>query len=366
MYLASKHHALLFSSVSIFDVIEKRKAQVVQEVLKLPASRLADTSAISSLIERLALDVPVLNDAERRAESRSVQVDVSGDLARYIIDRAQPFYIEGTEITVFIPFVGDSEAFSIQPSTHNLNPPQGHVIDSNVCLQYQLTNAAFDINSEIDRNIQEIKKHLDWLRSSSEPMKNGLTQAAQSALGRRRADAETHAKIISTLKMPVVPVVATIREEPLLVGEASGSGSSQRTETQREWDVFICHASEDKNDVARPLASKLMEQGLRVWFDELSLSIGDVLSRSIDKGLARSRFGVVVLSRSFFDKHWPERELSGLTARERDGKKVILPVWHQIREAEVRNWSPTLADRVAARTEDGLECVVQRLLIAIK
>jgi hypothetical protein len=50
--------------------------------------------------------------------------------------------------------------------------------------------------------------------------------------------------------------------------------------------------------------------------------------QSIDSGLARSRFGIVILSEAFFAKHWPQRELDGLAAREVDGVKVILPVWH--------------------------------------
>jgi hypothetical protein len=70
----------------------------------------------------------------------------------------------------------------------------------------------------------------------------------------------------------------------------------------REYDVFISHASEDKDEVVRPLANALKAGGLNVWFDEFELKIGDSLRRKIDKGLANSRFGVVVLSRPFFGK----------------------------------------------------------------
>jgi hypothetical protein len=60
-----------------------------------------------------------------------------------------------------------------------------------------------------------------------------------------------------------------------------------------EWDIFICHASEDKEDLVRPLAAGLRKQGFKVWFDEFTLVVGDSLRRSIDLGLARSRFGGV-------------------------------------------------------------------------
>ena len=66
-----------------------------------------------------------------------------------------------------------------------------------------------------------------------------------------------------------------------------------------EWDVFISHATEDKEAIARPLADALRDGGLRVWYDEFSLTLGDSLRQSIDRGLARSLFGVVVVSPSF-------------------------------------------------------------------
>lgn len=133
-----------------------------------------------------------------------------------------------------------------------------------------------------------------------------------------------------------------------------------------EWDVFISHASEDKESIARPLSKLLRERGLTVWFDESTITIGDSLRRSIDDGLSRSRFGVVIISHSFLKNEWPQRELDGLVAREIDGVKVILPVWHEISREEVRSYSPTLADKLAASSENGLDCVADKLLEAIK
>lgn len=133
-----------------------------------------------------------------------------------------------------------------------------------------------------------------------------------------------------------------------------------------EWDVFISHASEDKESFVRPLAEKLAAQGLRIWFDELTLKIGDSLRRSIDAGLSRSRFGVVVISPSFLAKEWPQRELDGLTAREVDGNKVILPIWHGIDFDGVRRFSPVLADRLAVKSAVGVDRVVEELLQAMR
>ncbi|MEO7724979.1 MAG: DUF1883 domain-containing protein [Chthoniobacterales bacterium] len=122
------------------------------------------------------------------------------------------------------------------------------------------------------------------------------------------------------------------------------------TEAEREFDVFISHASEDKNEVVRPLAEALRQGGLEVWYDEFELRIGDSLRRKIDSGLARSRFGVVVLSQEFFRKGWPNYELDGLVTRAVSGEQVLLPVWHNITKKEVIQFSPSLADKLARST----------------
>ena len=68
-----------------------------------------------------------------------------------------------------------------------------------------------------------------------------------------------------------------------------------------KWDVFISHASEDKQ-LTRDLALSLERCGLRVWFDEFELTLGDSLSTAINHGLAQSEYGIVVLSTNFFNK----------------------------------------------------------------
>ena len=133
-----------------------------------------------------------------------------------------------------------------------------------------------------------------------------------------------------------------------------------------DWDVFISHAWEDKEDIARPLAEALRQKGLRVWYDEFTLTLGDSLRRSIDRGLAQSRYGVVILSPNFFAKEWPQKELDGLVAFEAPGEKVILPVRHNIVSGQIREYSPTLADRIAVSSEPGLGHVVEELLRVIK
>lgn len=140
----------------------------------------------------------------------------------------------------------------------------------------------------------------------------------------------------------------------------------EEMEQSYKWDVFISHASEDKDTFVRKLATELQARGLLIWYDDFTLKIGDSLRESIDKGLAQSRYGVVVLSPNFFKKNWPQDELNGLVVRERHGEKVILPVWLDVDQDYVAKYSPIIADRVAAKAANGVEKVISDLLEVIR
>ena len=140
--------------------------------------------------------------------------------------------------------------------------------------------------------------------------------------------------------------------------------SNDPAEKTKQWDFFISHASEDKEEIARPLADRLNSTGLMVWYVDYSLKLGSNLRESIDYGLARSRFGIVIISSHFLEKRWPQEELDDLATREVNGQKVIFPVWHKVGFGEIYEYSPVLADRVAITTDKGLDYVVQRMLKA--
>lgn len=116
------------------------------------------------------------------------------------------------------------------------------------------------------------------------------------------------------------------------------------------YDVFISHASEDKDTIVRELAGSLRQEGLDVWFDEFTLNIGDSLRQKIDDGLRSSRVGLVVLSPSFMRKGWTNYELDGIVTRTVSGEQVLLPIWHNVTKQQVIDFSPSLANRVARNT----------------
>lgn len=135
----------------------------------------------------------------------------------------------------------------------------------------------------------------------------------------------------------------------------------------KSYDVFISHAWEDKEAFVADLASALVDNNLLIWYDDFVLKVGDSLTRSINRGLSGSRFGIVVLSPDFIAKKegWPGDELAGLwNLLARDGR--IIPIWHNVGRRDVWREFPLLVDRIAARSSDGMEAVVKHVMSVIR
>ena len=160
-----------------------------------------------------------------------------------------------------------------------------------------------------------------------------------------RGSVRSSARILPSALPPLQDI--PLSQVPSLIQDFPTSDSG---DSAREYDVFISHASEDKDALVRPLANALKAEGLVVWYDEFELRLGDSLRRKIDRGLAKSRVGLVVLSEAFIAKGWTNYELDGIVTRSVDGDQVLLPIWHNISKDTVVEYSPSLADKVARST----------------
>jgi Domain of unknown function (DUF1883)/TIR domain len=171
-----------------------------------------------------------------------------------------------------------------------------------------------------------------------------VTVDMQGLVGTVRSSIRMLPNPLPELKQPALSTI------PSLVHRHEDALFSESDNERKEYDVFISHASEDKEEIVRPLAYALQNEGLSVWYDEFELKIGDSLRRKIDKGLANSKFGIVVLSKQFIRKGWTNYELDGIITKAVTGEQVILPIWHNITKKEVIDFSPSLADKLARNT----------------
>lgn len=353
----------LFCSANIFDVMQQRQHDLKEVLVRLPPSDLNDEELPEKLAMEFGLSVPRLDVGAKQATTEEVRVDVSRDpRRRFIFGDSGPSYAQATQVTIHIPYEGDGTLFDVRPSTFSSLLPSGEYDQRELRLTYQMLGGT-DIGPEIEKDIHNITQHLSWLQASVAPLHAQLRDLATNqivqAKQRRTAQDQALAKLNIPLRTAEPKYAAPVAEKT----PRATRPTPQKVE---RWDVFISHASEDKEEIARPLADALTAKGLRVWYDDFSLKVGDSLRQAIDKGLAHSKFGIVILSRHFFEKHWPQQELNGLATREVNGQKVILPVWHKVGFEEVRNYSPTLADRLAVQTSVGLPELVKKLLIAME
>jgi hypothetical protein len=357
---------LLFNECDVSAIMENQKRSL-QNAVAAAAETLAslsDDEVVSSFVNKFDVDIPNLMKDKMTMSEKEIDYDISGDPMRMFFDRSQPFHVKGTAVTVHIPFTGEAIFFRVQPSTYTLSLPRGLVSKGELLIEYAFPNdqPPTDLKGSLDRQVADIKVYLRRLEESATQLRNEMPSIARHAWQQRKSQFAVKSQVVSALGIPR-------REEktvPANPPDKASTTTTRRATVNRQWDAFISHASEDKEEIAKPLAEALRAKGLNVWYDEFTLTVGDRLRRKIDDGLAKSRFGVVILSPSFFEKHWPQQELDGLAAREIRGVKVILPIWHNVGHDEVLAYSPTLADRIAARSQTGLDKVVDELIRAMQ
>jgi hypothetical protein len=130
-------------------------------------------------------------------------------------------------------------------------------------------------------------------------------------------------------------------------------------------DIFICHASEDKKGIVRPIVQALTEAGISVWYDEAEIKWGDSVTQKVNQGLKISRFVIVVLSASFVKKNWPQRELNAaLNIEASTGEVKVLPllVGSEEEKKEILERYPLLNDKKYLPWNGDLQKIVEALI----
>ena len=196
-------------------------------------------------------------------------------------------------------------------------------------------------------NMARFNSQVSKLRSASNQFERKANQAVRElkSIERKAKSYQNKLRSMSAQSLSTMPSL-------YLGSEYDEVSSFLYDDYDKEYDVFISHASEDKEEVARPLAEALRKNGLSVWYDEFELKIGDSLRRKIDKGIANSNFGIIVISRDVISKGWTNYELDGLITKAVNGEQTMLPIWHNVTKREVINYSPSLADKLARSTTD--------------
>jgi len=342
---------------TIHDVVVHYQEKLRKELVTLHADGILNRTVdqiVDDFVARYTLNVPTLDkSAMAELPRQEIQMEVPRVTQNRFFPGPGPFFVPATLFTLRIPFSGDRNLLRYPASGFAGHIP-AELGDDAVFLTYRAEKPDGDaIKREFDNQISRIETNLEFVRGPAQEWNNRLVSAVRPQVEKRYAQTQqNHSIDLGYAKAPA-PTSVTPAAPP-------------KSEAQR-FDVFLSHAWEDKDAIARPLYEGLTAAGVSVWFDEAVLKLGDSLRRKIDDGLARCNFGIIIISPSFLNKEWPQRELDGLVALEvQSGKTKILPIWHEIDKETLLQRSPTLADRVAGKSSEGVAALVQKILAVVK
>lgn len=369
----------LFSEGDLRATLESHKESALKKIAGIEESRLRNNTVEeleAQLLEEYLVHPLLLDKDSVKKSVKEVQIDVSGDTNRYIRDRSRPFNVNGYEYRCEYRYSGDSLLWKLRPSNWSSVLPvasaESDAGGRNGVITFT-TQAAGEANpaqlvSAIDRELQTTEQYIAWQSSQIESFNRVLGSSIGSALKDRFLKIQSANNLAKALGASFASSISGVADsQPASQVIKPSRKAPKRTLASKQHDLFISHASEDKDGFVRPLTAALRQRGIDVWLDEAELKLGDSLRRKIDQGLAGSKFGLVVLSKSFFAKSWPQYELDGLVAREVDGQKVILPIWLGLTRQEVANFSPTLSDRLAAdAATKSIEQIADEIVSALK
>jgi hypothetical protein len=355
---SARRHEYVFShQATIHDVVVHYQENLRKELAAMRPDILLHRTAdeiVADFVTRFTLNVPMLDKtAMAEMPRQEIQMEVPRATQNRVFAGPGPFYVPATLFTLRVPFSGDRNLLRYPASGFGGHIP-AELGDDAVFLTYRAEKPEPEqIKREFENQISRIETALEFVRGPAQEWNNRLPSLVRPQVEKRHAQASQNYSIdLGYAKAPAPSPVAP-------------SVASQ--DQAQKYDVFLSHAWEDKGAIARPLYDALIAAGLSVWFDEAVLKLGDSLRRKIDDGLARCRYGVIIISPSFLGKEWPQRELDGLAALEvQSGKTKILPIWHEIEKDTLLQKSPVLADRVAGKSSEGIPALVQKILAVVR
>lgn len=380
-----------FSDGDLYSALMAHEKDALVKIDRLPDSAVLDRNQEELLQELLAeygVQEITLNLDQVKKSIKEVDVDVRHDPFRHISDRSKPAYVKGFEFTCEYPYLGDSLLWKLRPSTFSSVSPSGTSFgdrggrNGTLVLKATIADKADPekLLAEIDRELKAVHQYIGWQVDQIEQFNHGLESKIRNAISKRIQRVQSTADLAAALGATSIPRAIVKREMPSQesrsstqkvkvdhqIGKVTAQKHEPSSKQKKQYDLFISHASEDKEVFVRPLAEALRSRGIKVWIDETELTLGDSLRRSIDHGLLGSRYGLVVLSQSFFSKSWPQYELDGLVAREINGQKVILPIWLGVTYKDVLGFSPSLADKLAANaSHKSVEEIANEIIAAL-
>lgn len=173
---------------------------------------------------------------------------------------------------------------------------------------------------------------------------------AQKLEDRKRERAQQRMAEVNELRFD--EIMKTVQEVQLEHSKLKELYPLLTVSSEEAYDVFISHASEDKESFVNLLVEELQKRGVKVWFDRKDITWGRSIRQSIDEGLKKSKFAIVVLSEFYIKKYWTNKEFNALFSLGSTLGEFILPIWHNITPEKAQEFSPMLSDTMALKSSE--------------
>jgi hypothetical protein len=197
----------LFSDHELRSYLERSRHALITEIDQLPADTIVgtDIDALTTyFVEKYTLTTPVLDEQHISVDQVEMQIDVSQDPRRMILDRSRPFYITGTRVTHYVPFTGNADLFSLRPSYYSSRFPTATITGNELAfIDDDTSHDATSMQAAFADALNETKKLLAWCDNDVQPYNNALPAAARERLTLRHDKLTKDQQLVQTLGYPL-------------------------------------------------------------------------------------------------------------------------------------------------------------------
>lgn len=187
----------------------------------------------------------------------------------------------------------------------------------------------------------------------------GECSASNEAFWRRQDAQEETARKENELERKAALATIELNESTKMQNQMLRAQIEKLTEgkmaaAKYEYDVFVSHANANKQSFVDSLYDQLNRLRIRIWYDSTEIDWGDGLKEKIQEGLAKCRFGIVILSPEFIDREWTNQELTELLTRQNEShEKVVLPLLYNLTVDQMKEQYPVLENIKAREVRSG-------------
>ena len=202
------------------NFLEHHKVKLKKEVESYRPNYILNVSEedfCQYLISKYSLESPkIYEDKIYVYDQKEVDIDVSKDPKRVILDRSRPFYIKGIQVIIAIPFEGNGELFQYKHSTFTSAPPYGKIVEQEIHLIYEMVEHGEEkLNQMYLRDLNEIKKYLNWIEHDVSRFNKELESLVRQLVFRRKEKLLKDMKLVASLEIPIkrredIPTTYTI------------------------------------------------------------------------------------------------------------------------------------------------------------